>query len=135
MRSFAIGLALGLSLATSAAAADLTARTGGPSQKAMLSRNADGAPEGIAFFRPVLSGVLYRGGFKGGDKGRTGLSGAQRAAFCDAGFSSAFYADFGKNTDYGPTSCANGALDPISRILFFASDDGRTSRLFLYWIR
>lgn len=110
MRLFGIALALGISISTAAVAADLTSRSGGPSEQAMLSRNVDGAPDGIAFFRPVLSGVLYRGGFKGGDKARTGLSDAQRGAFCEAGFSNAFYADFGNKTDYGRTSCANGAL-------------------------
>ncbi|WP_135506439.1 hypothetical protein [Roseovarius aestuariivivens] len=95
----------------SASHAEVTARSGGPSQSAMLARSADGAPEGMAFFRPVLSGVLYRSGFKGGDKGRTGMSQAQRTALCSEGFETAFYADFGKNTDYGTTRCASGALD------------------------
>ena len=93
------------------ALADVTARTGGPSESQMLARSAEGAPDGMAFFRPVLSGVLYRAGFQGGDKGRTGLSTAQRQTLCDDGFSTAFYADFGKNTDYGQTSCAAGSLD------------------------
>jgi hypothetical protein len=65
----------------------------------------------MSFFRPVLSGVLYRAGFKGGDKARTGLSSSQRQSLCDKGFRKAFYADFGKNTDYGATSCGSGALD------------------------
>jgi hypothetical protein len=64
--------------------------------------------DGLAFFRPVLSGVLYRAGFKGGDKGRTGLTGAQRTELCEAGFSSARYIDFGKNTDFGTTQCGKG---------------------------
>jgi hypothetical protein len=93
------------------ALADVTARTGGPSESQMLARSAEGAPDGMAFFRPVLSGVLYRAGFQGGDKGRTGLSTAQRQTLCGEGFSTAFYADFGKNTDYGQTSCAAGSLD------------------------
>ena len=74
----------------------------------MLARGTSGAPDGLAFFRPVLSGVLYRAGFSGGDKGRTGLSSSQRGALCGDGFSTAFYADFGKNTDYGATSCGGG---------------------------
>jgi len=72
-------------LATSVQAADVTARSGGPSQKQMPARNAPGAPEGMTFFRPVLSGVLYRAGFLGGDKDRTGLSTGQRQALCRAG--------------------------------------------------
>jgi len=98
-------------LATQAAAEDFTARAGGPSGKAMLTHNTSGAADGLAFVRPVLSGVLYRGGFKGGDKGRTGLSSSQRTQLCDTGFSSAFYADFGKHTDYRQTSCGSGSLD------------------------
>jgi hypothetical protein len=77
----------------------------------MQARNTSGAPDGMAFFRPVLSGVLYRAGFSGGDKGRTGLSTSQRGALCEDGFSQAFYADFGKNTDFSATSCGSGRLD------------------------
>ncbi len=98
-------------LVSQPALADVTIRSGGPSEDQMLARNADGAPDGIAFFRPVLSGVLYRAGFQGGDKPRTGLSTSQRQSLCSEGFSTAFYADFGKNTDYGATSCAGGGLD------------------------
>lgn len=98
-------------LATPVQAADLTDRAGGPSKAAMLTRSGPGTPEGMTFFRPVLSGVLYRAGFSGGDKDRTGMSKAQRRALCTEGFSRAFYADFGKNTEYGTTSCGNGMLD------------------------
>ena len=77
----------------------------------MLARNSDAAPDGMTFFRPVLSGVLYRSGFSGGDKARTGMSTAQRRALCESGFDTAFYADFGKNTDYGRTTCSAGALE------------------------
>ncbi|WP_425045320.1 hypothetical protein [Primorskyibacter sp. S87] len=94
-----------------AANADVTARSGGPGEKEMISRGGSGGVDGVSFFRPVLSGVLYRSGFKGGDKGRTGLSQNQRKAFCDQGFSAGFYADFGKNTDYGQTSCGAGGFD------------------------
>ncbi len=104
-------LLFGLTLAFPLTAEDFTARAGGPSNDAMLARSADGTPDGLTFFRPVLSGVLYRAGFKGGDKARTGLSGAQRDTLCANGFSRAFYADFGKNTEYGATSCAGGSLD------------------------
>jgi hypothetical protein len=97
--------------AAQAGAQDFTTRAGGPSESAMLARTTSGAPEGMAFFRPVLSGVLYRAGFSGGDKDRTGLSSGQRETLCQDGFSTAFYADFGKNTQYGTTSCASGALD------------------------
>ena len=90
---------------------DFTARAGGPSSGEMLARSTSGQPEGMAFFRPVLSGVLYRGGFQGGDKARTGLSSAQKQSLCQAGFSEAFYADFGKNTSYGSTTCGSGALE------------------------
>ncbi|PYG26264.1 hypothetical protein [Pelagimonas varians] len=98
-------------MASSAAAESVTSRNGGPSSAEMTARSSAGAPEGTAFFRPVLSGVLYRSGFSGGDKKRTGLSQAQRGALCEAGFSKAFYADFGKSTSYGVTSCASGSLD------------------------
>ena len=100
-----------LGLIASVAQADVTLRSGGPSEGAMLARNSDAAPEGMTFFRPVLSGVLYRGGFSGGDKARTGMSAAQRRALCESGFDTAFYADFGKNTDYGRTTCSAGALE------------------------
>jgi len=103
-------LAISMS-ATTATAADLTSRSGGPSETAMTARAVDGAPDGITFFRPVLSGVLYRGGFSGGDKARTGLSSSQRQSLCSEGFSKGFYADFGKNTDYGATSCGSGSFD------------------------
>ena len=92
-------------------ASDFTQRSGGPSSDAMLARSMSGQPDGMAFFRPVLSGVLYRSGFKGGDKARTGLSSKQRTGLCEAGFSGAFYADFGKNTDYGKTTCGSGTMD------------------------
>ena len=92
-------------------ATDYTARSGGPAKSAMLARSNASPADGLAFVRPVLSGVLYRSGFKGGDKARTGLSGAQRSQLCDAGFSTGFYADFGKNTSYGQTSCNAGSFD------------------------
>lgn len=89
---------------------DFTARSGGPGESAMTARSGKNPAEGLAFVRPVLSGVLYRAGFKGGDKGRTGLSTAQRTELCEAGFSSARYVDFGKNTDFGTTSCNAGKM-------------------------
>lgn len=92
------------------AAADFTTRSGGASENEMLSRSNPSPAEGLAFVRPVMTGVLYRGGFKGGDKSRTGLSSAQRNQLCEAGFSGAIYADFGKNTDYGNTSCGTGTM-------------------------
>jgi hypothetical protein len=91
-------------------AADFTARDGGPSQNEMLARGDAGLP-GLAFVRPVLDGVLYRAGFKGGDKGRTGLSEAQRGALCEAGFSGARYADFGTKTRFGTTRCGGNSLE------------------------
>lgn len=105
------GLVLSALVAASAHAADFTARSGGPSEKELYARSTDGAPEGTAFFRPVLSGALYRSGFSGGDKDRTGLSSSQKTTLCQDGFSTAFYADFGKNTPYGETSCGTGSLD------------------------
>ena len=112
MRAFVLALmsCLIVPLASSAAES-LTARDGGASEREMLARSVDGAPDGLAFFRPVLSGVLYRSGFSGGDKQRTGLSSSQRQDLCQSGFSGAFYADFGKNTEFGVTSCGAGALD------------------------
>lgn len=100
-----------LLLPLASTAEDFTARTGGPSANDMLVRSMSGQPDGMAFFRPVLTGVLYRGGFQGGDKSRTGLSDAQRSSLCEAGFSEAFYADFGKNTSYGTTSCGAGSME------------------------
>lgn len=94
-----------------AAAEDFKARSGGASQSQMLARSGSSPADGLAFVRPVLSGVMYRAGFKGGDKSRTGLSSSQRTQLCEAGFSGAFYADFGKNTEYGQTSCGSGTLD------------------------
>lgn len=91
-------------------AGDFAARDGGPSASAMVSRGNPAPAEGLAMFRPVLSGVLHRAGFKGGDKGRTGLSEAQRQSLCAAGFSSARYIDFGKNTAFGTTDCAQGQM-------------------------
>lgn len=106
----AIAVALLLVGAFSEAGADTyTGRKGGPAMSEMVGRGHSPA-EGMAFFRPVLSGVLYRAGFKGGDKARTGLSSAQRKELCETGFSSARYIDFGKNTDYGTTSCGKGKL-------------------------
>ncbi|MCC1494519.1 hypothetical protein [Cognatishimia sp. F0-27] len=104
-------LALALSVAALPALADVTSRSGGPSKSEMLARSNPGAPDGAAFFRPVLDGVLYRGGFSGGDKGRTGLSSGQRQQLCGEGFSRGFYADFGKNTDFGTTSCGGGSFN------------------------
>lgn len=107
-------LACVVAMATIGAAGDAqadtyTGRNGGPAMSEMIGRGHSPA-EGLAFFRPVLSGVLYRAGFKGGDKARTGLSSTQRTELCEAGFSSARYIDFGKNADYGTTSCGKGKL-------------------------
>lgn len=112
MRTMIASLALAaLALsATGAPAADFTARGGGPGAEAMRARRGATPAEGLDFFRPVLSGVLYRAGFKGGDKARTGLDDAQRRALCEAGFSEARYIDFGKNTDYVDTACAAGRM-------------------------
>lgn len=100
-----------LSIGTVAVAGEYSDRSGGTSSSAMLARSNPTPAEGLGFFRPVLAGVLYRAGFKGGDKGRTGLSSSQRQELCDAGFSSARYIDFGKNTKYGTTNCSQGAFE------------------------
>jgi len=76
----------------------------------MVARGDGGLP-GMAFVRPVLDGVLYRAGFKGGDKRHTGLSEAQRKALCEAGFSGADYVDFGSKTKFGSTSCGSNTLE------------------------
>ena len=76
-----------------------------------MTAHSDGRLPGMAFVRPVLSGVLYRSGFKGGDNAHTGLSGSQRKALCKAGFSGAYYIDFGSKTHYGATSCGGNTLD------------------------
>jgi hypothetical protein len=83
-----------------------TARDGGPTEAEMLARGDQGLAR-FAFVRPVLAGVLYRAGFKGGDQGRSGLSEAQRVALCEAGFSGATYVDFGTKTHYGATTCGS----------------------------
>jgi hypothetical protein len=101
-------MALGAS--SGAGAEDFRGRNGGPAEAAMLARSVGTEVEGLDFFRPVLSGVLYRAGFRGGDRERTGLSDAQRRELCEAGFSQARYADFGKNTAYGTTACDSGTL-------------------------
>lgn len=103
--------ALMVEFAGPAAASDFISRSGGASEAQLVSRSNPSPTEGLAFVRPVLTGVLYRAGFKGGDKSRTGLSTSQRTQLCEAGFSEAFYADFGKNTDYGKTSCGSGVLN------------------------
>lgn len=109
---FAAMVSFLLCLVASQAAADAqyTARNGGPSSAQMISRKGPSPASGLDFVRPVLAGVLYRAGFKGGDKNRTGLSGEQRESLCAAGFSSARYVDFGKNTKYGTTQCSSGSL-------------------------
>lgn len=109
IRSTYLGLGL-LLVAVPAMASDFTARSGGPGNEQMLARSNAVPADGLAFVRPVLSGVLYRGGFKGGDKARTGLSTSQRKQLCESGFSSARYIDFGKHTKYGETSCGSGKL-------------------------
>lgn len=107
----ALALAAMLALAVGPVAADTyTARAGGPSNDAMVSKSHSGPAEGMAMFRPVLSGVLYRAGFKGGDKARTGLTAAQKKALCDAGFSQATYIDFGKNATFDTTTCSTGKM-------------------------
>lgn len=101
---------LGLVASAQAADIDYTARDGGPTRAAMLARGNGGLP-GMAFVRPVLDGVLYRAGFSGGDKDRSGLSAKQREALCKAGFSGARYIDFGTRTPYGTTACSANSLD------------------------
>ena len=89
---------------------DFTRRDGGPSESQMLA-GGDGGLPGMAFVRPVLDGVLYRAGFKGGDKAHTGLSSEQRTTLCEAGFSGARYIDFGTKTLFGKTSCGGKTFD------------------------
>lgn len=91
------------------AESDFKSRLHGPSSDQMLARS-NGGIDGMAFFRPVLSGVLYRAGFNKGDKNHTGLSEKQRKALCDAGFSDAFYVDFGSKTDFNTTECGSNQL-------------------------
>ena len=74
--------------AGTAVSGDFTSRDIGPTESQMLA-GGDGGLAGMAFVRPVLDGVLYRAGFKGGDKAHTGLSASQRTALCEAGFSGA----------------------------------------------
>lgn len=103
------GAALAASLVGAAQAdARYSARSGGPGEAAMAARSGASPAEGLALLRPVLAGVLYRSGFKGGDTERTGLSPSQKAALCEAGFSGALYVDFGKRASYGETTCGAG---------------------------
>lgn len=104
-------LALVLFVCSGPALADTgySARDGGPTQSEMLVRGSGGI-DGLDFMRPVLSGVLYRAGFKGGDRDRSGLSHGQLEALCEAGFSSARYIDFGTKTRYGTTACGSNSL-------------------------
>ena len=88
---------------------DYKSRDQRPSQEQMLARS-NGGFDGMAFFRPVLDGVLYRAGFSGGDKKHTGLSNAQRENLCNAGFSNAYYIDFGSKTDFKTTDCGSNQL-------------------------
>jgi hypothetical protein len=90
--------------------AAFTDRAGSLQESVMLSRG-DGGMSGMALFRPVLQGVLYRAGFKGGDRAHTGLAEAQREALCSAGFSAARYVDFGSHTRFGTTQCAAGSFE------------------------
>lgn len=91
-------------LPLTAIAEGFTDRAGAPTEAEMLQRGDQGL-QGLAFVRPVLNGVLYRAGFKGGDKTRAGLADAQRLALCEAGFSGARYVDFGSKTRFGATQC------------------------------
>lgn len=106
----AFALSLLMDLNAHAEPQNVKARDQGPSQEQMLVRS-NGGIDGMAFFRPVLSGVLYRAGFSGGDKSHAGLSTVQRQALCKAGFSNAFYVDFGNNTDFNSTDCGENKLD------------------------
>jgi len=99
-----------LTTTASATGTNFTSRDGGPSESQMQARGSAGI-KGLDFVRPVLSGVLYRGGFKGGDKHHTGLSSAQREQLCEAGFSGAWYIDFGSHTRFGETRCNGNTLD------------------------
>ena len=109
LASLALAATLPLSSQT-AAAETFAARSGGPSEKAMLAGSGQSPAEGLAFVRPVLTGVLYRAGFKGGDQERDGLSKSQKTQLCEAGFSSARYIDFGKHATYDTTRCDAGSL-------------------------
>ncbi len=93
-----------------AIADDLTDRAGAPTETEMIGHD-DHDLDGVAFVRPVLSGVLYRAGFKGGDRAHTGLDEAQRVSLCEAGFSGARYVDFGSKTRFGTTQCGKDALE------------------------
>ncbi|MCF6272191.1 MAG: hypothetical protein L3J37_03230 [Rhodobacteraceae bacterium] len=110
MKIISIALAV-IFAAAPAFSQNIISRDGGPGRSEMIARNGDVDIDGLAFVRPVLSGVLYRGGFQGGDKGRTGLSNAQRIDLCNTGFSQARYIDYGKNTNYGEIDCPTGSFN------------------------
>jgi hypothetical protein len=110
LASRAIGACLLLLCAGAASGTDFTSRNAGPTEAQMLGGGDGGLPV-MAFVRPVLDGVLYRAGFKGGDKAHTGLSEAQRKALCEAGFSGARYIDFGSKTKFGTTNCEGNRLE------------------------
>ena len=97
-------------LPLTAIAEGFTDRTAAPTEAEMLQRGDQGL-EGLAFVRPVLNGVLYRAGFKGGDKTHAGLADAQRQALCEAGFSGARYVDFGSKTRFSTTQCGERASE------------------------
>lgn len=93
-------------------AGSYTKRDGSLTEGALLTRSQDRSlsPE-IDFLRPVLQGVLYRGGFAQGDADRSGLGGSEKA-FCEKGFSEARYIDFSKpSTRFGQTACGAGSFD------------------------
>jgi hypothetical protein len=82
-----------------------TARSGTLRRSDLAARTTDPALPRIDFLRPVLQGVLYRGGFKGGDRTRAGLA-ATTKNFCGQGFSAGRYVDFATAaTRFGTTEC------------------------------
>lgn len=92
--------------------ASYTKRDGSLTESALLPRSQDRtlSPE-VDFLRPVLQGVLYRGGFSQGDSDHSGLGPATKS-FCDKGFSQARYIDFSKaSTRFGQTTCSAGSFD------------------------
>ena len=110
VRTRIIVMTLASLVATAAAGTEFVRRDGGPSESQMLAKG-DGRIPGMAYVRPVLGGVLYRAGFKGGDKDNSGLDNTQRAALCEAGFSGVRYVDFGSKTQFGKTSCGSHTMD------------------------
>jgi hypothetical protein len=86
--------------------ANYTSRSGTLQKADLIKRGKDPNLPRIDFLRPVLQGVLYRGGFSNGDKTHAGLA-STTTNFCQQGFSEGRYIDFATAaTALGTTQCS-----------------------------